>query len=219
MSSTCKVLLVDDHAMFNEALGEHLARDPRFNVVGTVGNAEAAIEKALVCNPDVIVMDIDMPGLISFEAARTIDSLVSDARIIFLSAFTHDRYIEQALAVKARGYVTKGEKLERIVEAIRAVANGGTFFSKEVRERLTVESNGVRLAQKTFGTRVSELSDREVQVLRYIATGMSKKEIAKVMHISVKTVENHSTNLMGKLNIHDRVELARFAIREGVAEA
>lgn len=219
MSSTCKVLLVDDHAMFNEALGEHLARDPRFNVVGTVGNAEAAIEKALVCNPDVIVMDIDMPGLISFEAARTIDSLVSDARIIFLSAFTHDRYIEQALAVKARGYVTKGEKLERIVEAIRAVANGGTFFSKEVRERLTVESNGVRLAQKTFGTRVSELSDREVQVLRYIATGMSKKEIAKVMHISVKTVENHSTNLMGKLNIHDRVKLARFAIREGVAEA
>ncbi|MCC5830269.1 MAG: response regulator transcription factor [Phycisphaeraceae bacterium] len=219
MNSVCKVLLVDDHAMFTEALGEHLARDPRFNVVGIVHNAEAAIEKAMVTNPDVIVMDIDMPGLISFEAARTIETMVGDARIIFLSAFTHDRYIEQALAVKARAYVTKGEKLERVVDAIRTVTNGGTFFSKEVRERLRIESNGVRLAGKSMNTRVRDLSEREIQVLRYIASGMSKKEIAATMHLAVKTVENHCTNLMAKLNIHDRVELARFAIREGLCEA
>ena len=217
MSHVCKVLLVDDHAMVMEALAEHLSREPGFEVVGTAPDAETAIDKALVSNPDVVVMDIDMPGLISFDAADRIQSLLDRARVVFLSAFTHDRYIQQALAVKARAYVTKGEPLGRVIEAIRTVARGGTYFSRQIRERLVVDRGRVELPADN--TRISALSEREVQVLRYVASGMSKKEIAQTMHLSVKTVENHCTNLMAKLNIHDRVELARFAIREKLAEA
>ncbi len=217
MSGVYTVLLVDDHAMVMEALAEHLERASGLKVVGTAPNADAAIDKALSTRPDVIVMDIDMPGLISFDAAGRLQSLLPDTRVIFLSAFTHDHYIRQALSVKARAYVTKGEPLNRVIEAIRTVARGGTFYSREVRDRLLVDSGRVELPAEN--TRVGVLSEREIQVLRYIASGMSKKEIANTMHLSVKTVENHSTNLMTKLNIHDRVELTRFAIREKLAEA
>ena len=217
MSGVSTVLLVDDHAMVMEALAEHLERASGLKVVGTAPDADTAIDKALSTRPDVIVMDIDMPGLISFDAAGRLQSLLPDTRVIFLSAFTHDHYIQQALSVKARAYVTKGEPLNRVIEAIRTVARGGTFYSREVRDRLLVDSGRVELPAEN--TRVGVLSEREIQVLRYIASGMSKKEIANTMHLSVKTVENHSTNLMSKLNIHDRVELTRFAIREKLAEA
>ncbi len=217
MSGVSTVLLVDDHAMVMEALAEHLERASGLKVVGTAPDADTAIDKALSTRPDVIVMDIDMPGLISFDAASRLQSLLPDTRVIFLSAFTHDHYIQQALSVKARAYVTKGEPLNRVIEAIRTVARGGTFYSREVRDRLLVDSGRVELPAEN--TRVGVLSEREIQVLRYIASGMSKKEIANTMHLSVKTVENHSTNLMSKLNIHDRVELTRFAIREKLAEA
>lgn len=218
MSQQFKVLLVDDHAMVKDALAERLRSEEMFEVVGTAENAEVAIEKALVSKPDIIVMDIDMPGLIAFDAAKTIQSLLPKIRIMFLSAFTHDRYIEQALRVRARAYVTKGEPLSHVMDALKQVAEGGTYFSKQVRERLVVGGSSVSLKSE-HTTKTSKLSDRELQVLRYVATGMSKKEIANTMHLSVKTIENHCTNMMTKLDIHDRVELARYAIREGVAEA
>jgi DNA-binding NarL/FixJ family response regulator len=104
-----------------------------------------------------------------------------------------------------------------VVKAVRTVAAGGVYFSPEVQARIVVDSNGARLAAAGT-TRASTLTARELEVLRYIARGLSKKDIAGIMHLSVKTVDNHSTSLMTKLNIHDRVELARYAIREGLAE-
>jgi DNA-binding NarL/FixJ family response regulator len=114
--------------------------------------------------------------------------------------------------------VTKGEPPEVVLSAVRTVAGGGVYFSPQVQERLVVDSTGVHLAAEG-ATRASTLTSREMEVLRYIARGLSKKDIAAIMHLSVKTVDNHSTSLMSKLNIHDRVELARYAIREGLAEA
>jgi DNA-binding NarL/FixJ family response regulator len=213
-----RVLIVDDHDLVRVALSERLQREPNLRVVGSAGTADEAIEKVIEYEPDVVLMDIDMPGLICFDAAKQINAINPETRIIFLSAFSHDRYIQQALAVKARGYLTKCEPPATVVAAIMEVMSGGAYFSEEVRARIVVHKKGALLSSDVR-SRASTLTEREVEVLRYVARGLAKKEIARTMHISVKTVDRHSANIMNKLEIHDRVELARFAIREGLAEA
>jgi len=217
MQRTITVLLADDHALVRESLGNWLRESGDIRVVGEVGSADEAVAVAVRERPDVVLMDIDMPGLLAFDAVRTIRTRCPNTRIIVLSGFFHDRYIEEALSAEASGYITKGESADAVVRAVRAVASGGTYFSPEVQARIVVHTHGARLAAEG-STRASTLTPRELEVLRYIARGLSKKDIAAIMHLSVKTVDNHSTSLMTKLNIHDRVELARYAIREGLAE-
>ncbi len=216
MSRPITVVLADDHALVRETLVSWLRSTGGIAVVGTVGSADEAIVEVMRLRPDVLIMDIDMPGLLCFDAARTIRARSERTRIIMLSAFVQDRYIEQALAVEASAYITKGEPPEVVANAVRLVASGATYFSPEVEARIVVESGGVRLAEPA-PTRGSTVSSRELEVLQYIAQGLSKREIAELMHLSVKTVDNHSMSLMNKLDIHDRVELARYAIREGLA--
>ncbi len=218
MNSKTTILLADDHALLRDALRDRLRSEPDFEVVGVTSDGEQAISEAARLHPDVILMDIDMPGTICFEAAKTIKSISPNTRVIYVSAFFNDRYIESALAANASGYITKDEPPEVVIEAIRQAAKGFAYFSTKVQSRLVVDGGGVRL-QSTSKSRVSMLTERELEVLRYVARGMSKKEIAKVMVIAVKTVDRHCANLMSKLEIHDRVALTRFAIREGLAEA
>ena len=204
--------------MVRRLLGGRLGAEPDMTVAASVSNADEAIAEAIRLQPDIILMDIDMPGTSCFEAAGTIRRQLPDTRIIFLSAFFHDRYIEQAMAVQAWGYITKNEPEGSVLEAIRKVSAGVAYFSPEVKARIVVDSQGARLAYQGR-SRVSILTKREMEVLRYLARGMAKKEIAHTMHISANTVNRHTTGLMAKLDIHDRVELARYAIREGLAEA
>lgn len=214
MNDKITILLVDDHALVRGALAERLNREPDLLVVGCAGSADEAICKATECRIDIILMDIDMPGLNCFEAAKRLGVICPKARLIFLSAFKHDRYIEQALEVKAHGYLTKRESPEKVVAAIREVAAGGAYFSKEVQSRIIVDEAGANLPR----SRVSKLTPRELEVLQYIARGYGKREIGNIMNLSTKTIENHTTSLMARLRIHDRVDLARFAFREGLAE-
>ncbi len=218
MTTPISILLVDDHAMVRRLLGRRLEAEPDMTVVAMVGNADEAITEAIRLKPNIILMDIEMPGLSCFEAAATIRRQCPDSRIIFLSAFFHDRYIEQAMAVQAWGYITKSEPEDSVLSAVRKVSAGIAYFSPEVKARIVVDSHGARLASQGR-SRVSTLTEREMEVLRYLARGMAKKEIAHTMHIAVNTVNRHTTSLMSKLDIHDRVELARYAIREGLAEA
>lgn len=217
MSRPITVLLVDDHALVRNTLSAWLRQTGRFDVVGAAADADTAVTDAIRLQPDVVVMDIDMPGLLAFDAARVIRSRSPNSRILFLSAFFHDRYIEEALNVEASGYIGKGQPPERVAEAIATVASGGVSFAPEVQSRIVIDQTGLHLAG-SGRTRTSTLTPRELEVLRYVARGMAKKDIAKTMHLSVKTVDNHCTSLMTKLDIHDRVDLARFAIREGLAE-
>lgn len=217
MNRVITVLLADDHALVRESLGSWLKAAGDIKVIGEVGSADEAVAVAVREKPDIVLIDIDMPGLLAFDAVRTIRTRCPGTRVVVLSGFFHDRYIEDALAAEASGYITKGEPADAVVRAVRTVAAGGVYFSPEVQSRIVVDSTGVRLAAAGT-TRASTLTPRELEVLRYIARGLSKKDIAGIMHLSVKTVDNHSTSLMTKLNIHDRVELARYAIREGLAE-
>ena len=212
------VFLVDDHALVRRSVGECLDRETDITVVGEAGAAHEAVAAVARLLPSIVLMDIDMPGQSCFEAAHAIKQKSPDTRVIFLSAFFHDRYIEQALKVQALGYLTKGEPPEAVITAVRAVAAGEVYYSPEVLERVVVDDHGVRLVE-AGQSRISLLTRREVEVLQQIARGHSKKEIAALLHLSVKTVQNHTHSLMIKLGIHDRVHLARFAIREGLAEA
>lgn len=218
LHSGISILLVDDHVLLRETLCERLSREKDIRVVASADDAGEAIRLAGENLVDVVLMDIDMPGQSCFEAAKAIKRQQPSVSILFLSAFFHDRYIESALAAQASGYITKDEHPDVIVRAIRNAAQDEAYFSPKVQDRLVVDSSGVRLAD-TGKSRGSLLTQRELEVLRYIARGLPKKEAAQIMHVSVKTVSRHTENLMEKLDIHDRVELARYAIREGLAEA
>ena len=210
-----KILIVDDHALVRQMLADRLPHELEVEIVGTASNAQEAVELARERAPDIVVMDIDMPGLDSFAGAKEILAERPATKIVFLSAYTHDYYIDEALAVGARGYVTKAEPPDTIMEAIKDVAEGRMFYSEDVRGRIT--ENG-RRSSRDSQSRLSRLTPREMDVLRYIARGFSKRDIAKTLNISLKTVEKHAENLMARLEIHDRVELTRFAIREKLVE-
>lgn len=218
MSDPIRVLLVDDHALLRETVAKYIGDTDGIQVVGQVASAHEAIIEAAKVMPDILLMDIDMPGASCFDATKAIQKSQPDVRIIFLSGFFHDSYIEQALECNALGYITKNEPSDVVIAAIREVADGGVYYSPQVTDRIVVDSSGAKLG-KQGKSRFSTLSPRELEVLRYIAKGLSKKDIGVEMHISTKTVENHSNSLMTKLNIHDRVRLTRFAIREGLVEA
>lgn len=218
MTTLIKVLLVDDHALLRQSLSMVLSQNPAIHVVAEAVDGDQAIDLAIRHKPHVVVMDVDMPGVAAFDAATTIQARVPGAKIVFLSAFTHDRYIQSALRCGAMAYLTKNEPPEAVAAAIRAVAVGQTYFSASVQARLVIDSDGVRLSEAAVHSRLAQLSPREIEALTYVAKGLSKKEIAALMHLSVKTVENHASSMMAKLEMHDRVELTRFAIREGLVE-
>lgn len=218
MSKLITILVADDHALVRGMLRDRLSAESDMRVVACVSNADEAVDQAIAHLPDVGLLDIDMPGISSFQAARSIVIGSPNTRIIFLSAFFHDRYIEQALEMKAWGYITKNESEQVVINAVRGVASGLAYYSPEIQSRIVVDSGGSRLLHERH-TRAETLTGRELEVVRYLAEGLSKKEIASRMHLSMHTVNRHSTNIMTKLRIHDRVELARFAIREGIAEA
>ncbi len=218
MSRTIRVLLADDHALVRRMLGAHLEATAGISVVGSAVDAAQAIALAERLAPDVVILDIDMPGVCCFEAAGTIQAVRSDTRVVFLSAFFNDAYIDKALAVKAAGYVTKNEPPETVIAAIRAAARGRRHFSLEVEARIVVTDKGARLAPGMH-SRAATLSRRETEILCYLARGYAQREIAVLINRSSKTIHKHCNNIMAKLDIHDRVELTRFAIREGLVEA
>lgn len=217
MTTPVRVILADDHAILREMLATRLGQEADFEIVAAVDSAEAALQAARLNVPDLVVLDIDMPGLSPFAAARALGAGQHRTRVVFLSAFLRDGYLQQALEVEAAGYLVKRESLDDIVRGLRAAAQGRTAFSPAVRARMSLVRSGVELTERSAG-RLSLLTPRELETLRYLASGMSRKEMARNMGISPKTVEQHCEHVMAKLDIHDRVELARFAIREGVLE-
>jgi DNA-binding NarL/FixJ family response regulator len=212
------IVLADDHQLVRAALGTWLQTNPGFEVLGTAADGNAALELARQRHPAVAVLDIDMPGLFAFDAARRIREASPRTRILFLSGYHSDAYIERALAVGALGYVTKGDPPHVLGEAIRRVAAGEAYFAPQVQSRIVVGEAGPQLAQPG-GAPTTSLTGRELEVLRLLAQGLAKKQVARALSLSVGTINNHAANLMKKLGIHDRVELTRFAIREGIVSA
>ncbi len=211
------LLVVDDHGLVRDGVSGMLSREKDFRVVGVASNADEAITKVLEAHPDIVLMDIDMPGLSCFDAIQIIRSRAPETKFILCTAYEHDEHLEQALRVKVNGFVLKDEGMAGLAEAVRNVSAGRVHFSPDVMNRLVVQGNEIRLDNPPK-SRLRMLSPRERELLRVLAKGVSLKEAAAILGISYKTADKQKASLMSKLDIHDRVELARYAIREGLVE-
>lgn len=211
-------MLADDHTLLRISLGTLLDRTEGLELVGSVPTGHDAVRAVQELRPDVLILDIDMPGQDAFQAARAVIEGSPETRVLFLTAFTSDHDVESALQAGARGYVVKSEPPGTLIEAIRTVARGRLWFSPAMEARIEFRDDGPHLRDRSVGL-FECLTPRELETLRYLARGLTKREIADIMHVSVKTVEKHTTNVMAKLDVHDRVQLARLAISEGLARA
>lgn len=214
-TDTTRIVLVDDHLVLLDALSARVQSDPMLEVVGTASNADDGLRLILETKPDIAILDVELPGRGSFDIANELASRQKETKIIFLTGYLSDVFIEQALRLKARGYLLKGEPIATLLDAINRVAKGEVCFSREVEERLAFDATKNRYMVHSE-CRLTSLTCRQLEVMRHLAKGQSVKEVAKAMHLSEKSVDSHKYRIMHKLGIHDRVELARFAIREGL---
>jgi DNA-binding NarL/FixJ family response regulator len=210
-----RLLLVDDHRLFRESVLAHLAQHPKVTSVDEAPDAQSALEKVRENPPDLILMDIEMPGMSPFKAVPAIREAAPHCKVVFLTGHDYDSHIEEAVGAQASGYVVKRDGLDVLNQAITKVADGGMFFSEVILERMIVDQGRFKLARPR-SMAVAALSRRERELLSLLGKGATLKEAALQMHVSYKTADNQKTSLMRKLGIHDRVELARFAIREGL---
>jgi DNA-binding NarL/FixJ family response regulator len=210
-----RLLLVDDHRLFRESMSPQLALHPKVTLVDEAENAEMALAKVRESPPDLVLMDIDMPGMSPFEAARLIRETAPSCKVVFLTGHDYDSHVEEAIGAQASGYVVKHDGLQTLMEAITRVLDGGLYFSEVIMSRMVVDNNQIRLTRPRSAA-VAALSRRERELLSLLGKGATLKEAALHMRVSYKTADNQKTSLMRKLGIHDRVELARFAIREGL---
>ena len=215
---TIKVLLVEDHTCVGDMLTRLLDAEDGIDVIGCAADPEIALHLTRRHNPTIALIDIVIPGSNTFDMSQRLRLIEPELKIVFFSGYVLDGYVDQALRIKADGYLTKNETFETLVGAIRDIAAGSRYFSQEIRSRIVVRSKRHDRSQ-TACTRVETLTSREHDVLAYLVESLTKKQIAQKLHVSVSTVSRHTENLMAKLDIHDRVKLARFAIREGLVEA
>lgn len=214
---TIRLLVVDDHAVVRSGLKMLLENERDVEIVGEASSALEAMEAALRLKPNVILMDIGLPDLSGIDATREIKKRVNDVSIVALTIHEDEEYFFKMLEAGASGYVPKRAAPEELVTAIRAAASGEVYLYPSLAKLLVRDflDGGRASTEETF----SDLTDREQEVLTYLAEGANNSEIAASLVISPKTVARHRENIMRKLNLHSRAELVRYAIRKGIIKA
>ena len=211
-----QVLLVDDHAILRDGVRALLEREPDLVVSGEAEDGRSAVKSANQLKPDVVIMDIAMPLLNGLEATHQIIQSNPSTKVLILTMYDNEEYIRRALAIGAAGYLLKDTVASELIAAIRAVHRGESILSPAI-TRLVIEDylrwGDVRPEQNSDG-----LTSREREVLQLIAEGYTSKQIGEILCISIKTVQAHRTNLMKKLDLHDRGELIKYAIQKKIIE-
>jgi DNA-binding NarL/FixJ family response regulator len=211
------VLLVDDHAVVRQGLRALLEAEGDMAVVGEAENGREAVVLAKKTLPDVVVMDVAMPGMNGLEATRQIVRNVPSAKVLVLSSYGDDDYVAQLMEAGAIGYLLKQTAAADLLKAIRQARGGNAFFSPVIAKRLRqLSRETVTVGQPD--AKPGRLSSREAEVLQLVAEGLVNKQIAAELSISVKTVEKHRQQAMNKLNIHDTAGLTRYAMSKGWVE-
>ena len=210
-----KVMLADDHTLFRQGMKTLLSAEPNIEVVAEAANGNDAVEKAAEASPDVVLMDIGMPGLSSFEATRQIKKQRPECKVLFLTMYDDEDYLVEGMEVGASGYVLKDSPALQLIAAIAEVRQGGSYLSPRMLAQL-VDDFRSRQNSTSRTPRFSTLTTREREVLKVLAEGQSVKEIASDLNLSVKTIEAHKFNLMRKLDIHNKAQLVQYAIQKKV---
>lgn len=212
------VVLVDNHPVVIDALQNRLNQTQEFNVVASVNHSDKAFFEVMERVPDVVIMEIELPGRGATAVAEQIIQRLPTTKIVFFTSYDSDVYIDFALKIGVAGYVLKSESLDMFVSGLKTVCKGEKYYSNEVLDRLEYDTDSNEYCVKTQSY-LSTLTLRQLQVLRHLVRGESVKEVASTMTLSERAIESHKYRIMQKLGIHDRVELARFAIREGLMPA
>jgi DNA-binding NarL/FixJ family response regulator len=205
-----RILIVDDHPVVREGLVATLEDEPDFRIAGAVGSAEDALNVAGAARPDVILLDLELPGLSGIEAIPQLAAALPGAGIIILTAYDTDERVLGAVRAGARGYVLKGAPVDEIARAIRAVHGGGSYLASPVAAKILRQVRSPRSA--------TTLSDRERTVLREVAAGRSTKQIARALGITERTVKFHVSSIMNKLGADNRAQAVAEAARRGLLD-
>jgi two-component system response regulator NreC len=209
-----KVLLADDHKIVRDGLRTLLEKNAEVKVVGEAEDGRTAVQLAKKLSPDIIIMDVAMPDLNGIEATRQVVAEHPGVKVIAVSMHSDKRFVAEMLKAGASAYLSKDYAFDELEKVIRTVMANKIYLSPDI-SGVVVDSY-VRRTPKPESTAFSLLSDREREVLQLVAEGKTAKEIAEHLHVSIKTVETHRTNIMTKLNIHRVAELTKYAIREGL---
>jgi len=208
-----RAVVVDDHAVVRSGIKLLLEREDDIEVVGEAGNAKDAIFRARALKPDVILLDIVMPGQSGIEVLPSLLKEAPETRVLVLSMQDDPSYVREAFAAGASGYVLKEAADEEVVSAVREIAGGGSYVHPALGARMVAADAAARAAAEA-----DPLSDREREVLRLLALGHTNQEIAKMLYISVRTAETHRAHIMQKLRLSTRAELVRYALTHGLLE-
>jgi len=213
-----RVLVADDHAIVREGVRMILAREPDIEVVAEAADGAQALDLVARFSPQVVIMDISMPGMGGIEATQRLKTRHPDVQVLALTMHEDESYVFQLLRAGAAGYVLKRAAAQDLVQAVRAAARGEAFLYPSV-ARKVVEDYLKRVEAGEERERYDGLTAREKEILTLIAGGLSNQQIAEKLYISIKTVQTHRAHILEKLGLHDRTELVRYAIRKGLIEA
>ena len=208
-----RVLIVDDHAIIRDGLRAIMEAQPDIEVVGEAIEGGEALKKADELRPDVVIMDLTMPGMGGLEATRQLKLHHPDIRVMALTMHESDDYFFQVLQAGADGYFVKGGSSAELLSALRTVSRGEVFLYPSMATRLLKDYLKPSRAGRD---RYEGLTDREVEILKLVAEGRSNQEIGDLLVVSMSTVQTHRANLMAKLGLHSRTELVKYAIRQGI---
>jgi two-component system response regulator NreC len=212
-----RILLADDHALMRAGIRALLEKQDDMEVIGEAAEGQEALQKVAELRPDVVLMDIAMPGMNGIEATERLKSQHPDVHILVLTMLEDERYFFQVVQAGASGFIAKGALPDELLSAVRAVATGNVYLYPSVAKQLVGEYlnhaglDGVAPAS-------DELTEREMEILRLIAQGCIGKEIARRLEISARTVDRHRENLMEKLSLHNRAALVRYAVQRGLID-
>ncbi|HTR81996.1 MAG TPA: response regulator transcription factor [Bacteroidota bacterium] len=215
-----KILVVDDHPLVRFGVINQLKSSEEYVVVGEAEDGEDAIAKTKALGPDLVIMDIFMPGISGIEATKLLRKKYPSTRVLILTGFENEDYVYQIIRSGAGGYILKSVEKEELLEAVQAVMSGERFFSPRI-SKLIVE-NFIRKAEGQKSLIPAEddiLTKREKEILALVADGLTNQQIAEKLFISARTVDTHRTNIMQKLNIHDVANLVRYAMEKGLVQS
>ncbi|HDZ22571.1 hypothetical protein LCGC14_0284170 [marine sediment metagenome] len=203
------IFLADDHTMVREGLAALVSKEPDFNVVGQCGEGLEVLRQILEVSPDVVVLDIMMPGLNGLDICRELTKKTKRVSVLILSMYEDEQFIARALEYGASGYLLKESAAQQLADAIRAVSRGELFLGPGIPRTVLDHMN-------EGGDPYETLTTRERQVLQCVAEGKTNRQIAEQLGLAVKTIDTHRMRLMRKLNIHDQTNLVKFAVRRGL---
>jgi len=210
-----RILLADDHTVVRKGLRLLLETQPGFQVIAEAANGREAVAMAEEHRPDAVVMDVAMPILNGIEAARQISNKLPQTAVVFLSMHSDEGYVLKALKVGARAYLLKDSAEHDLINAVKAVSQGKSFFSPAI-SKMLVEDYVRQMQELKLEDSYELLTTRERELLQLLAEGKNNKDVANLLNLSLHTVETHRSNIFQKLNLHSGAELILYAIRKGV---